>query len=172
MTAAVLSVGSNVGDRLGHLQSTVDGLAPALVGVSPVYQTAPWGGVAQADFLNAVLVVDDPGTDTYGWLARARALEAAAGRVRATRWGPRTLDVDIITVDGVRSADPELVLPHPQAHRRAFVLVPWLDVQPDAILPGHGAVRGLVDRLPPAERAGLRRRDDLPLHPDGPGARA
>jgi 2-amino-4-hydroxy-6-hydroxymethyldihydropteridine diphosphokinase len=171
MTGAVLSVGSNMGDRLGHLQATVDGLGPVLVGVSPVYQTAPWGGVAQDDFLNAVLVVDDPGTDAHGWLARAQALEAAAGRVRAARWGPRTLDVDIITVDDIRSADPDLLLPHPEAYRRAFVLVPWLDVQPDATLPGHGAVRDLVDGLAHTERAGLRRRDDLPLHPDGAGAR-
>jgi 2-amino-4-hydroxy-6-hydroxymethyldihydropteridine diphosphokinase len=163
MTRAVLSVGANLGDRLDHLQSAVDGLGSALAGVSAVYQTAPWGGVEQDDFLNAVLLVDDPDTDARGWLTRARALEAAAGRVRALRWGPRTLDVDVITVEGVRSAEPELILPHPRAHQRAFVLVPWLDVQPAAVLPGHGAVRDLLDRLPPAERAGLRRRDDLPL---------
>jgi 2-amino-4-hydroxy-6-hydroxymethyldihydropteridine diphosphokinase len=163
MTSAVLSVGSNLGDRLGHLRSAVDGLGPALVGVSAVYETPPWGGVEQDDFLNAVLLVDDPDTGAHGWLRRARELEAAAGRVRQVRWGPRTLDVDVITVDGVRSGDPELTLPHPRAHQRAFVLVPWLDVQPAAALPGHGPVRELVDRLSPAERAGLRRRDDLPL---------
>jgi 2-amino-4-hydroxy-6-hydroxymethyldihydropteridine diphosphokinase len=155
MSRAVLSVGSNLGDRAGHLQSAVDGLGPVVVGVSAVYQTAPWGGVEQDDFLNAVLLVDDPGTDARGWLARAWALEAAAGRVRGVRWGPRTLDVDVVTVDGVRSADPELTLPHPCAHERAFVLVPWLELQPAAALPGHGPVRDLVARLAPEQRAGL-----------------
>jgi 2-amino-4-hydroxy-6-hydroxymethyldihydropteridine diphosphokinase len=163
MTRAVLSIGSNLGDRAGHLRSAVDGLEPAVAGVSPVYQTAPWGGVEQDDFLNAVLLVDDPDTDARGWLARARALEAAAGRLRAIRWGPRTLDVDVIAVDAVRSADPELTLPHPRAHERAFVLVPWLDLDPGATLPGHGPVRDLVERLPAVERAGLHRRPDLDL---------
>jgi 2-amino-4-hydroxy-6-hydroxymethyldihydropteridine diphosphokinase len=170
-TIAVLSVGSNLGDRLGHLQAVLDDLAPALVGASSVYQTAPWGGVEQDDYLNAVLLVDDPAVTAAGWLGRARALEAAAGRVRSTRWGPRTLDVDIVAVDGIRSADPELTLPHPRAHQRAFVLVPWLEVQPDATLPGHGPVRDLVDRLAPAERAGVRRRADLPLHAGRAGER-
>jgi 2-amino-4-hydroxy-6-hydroxymethyldihydropteridine diphosphokinase len=169
LTGAVLSVGSNLGDRLAHLRSTVEALRPVLCRVSPVYQTAPWGGVEQDDFLNAVLVVADPDIDAAGWLARAGALEDAAGRVRADRWGPRTLDVDVITVDGVTSTDPVLTLPHPRAHERAFVLVPWLAVQPDAVLPGRGRVRDLVDRLDPAERAGVRRRDDLPLQPAAAG---
>jgi 2-amino-4-hydroxy-6-hydroxymethyldihydropteridine diphosphokinase len=169
LTGAVLSIGSNSGDRLAHLQSAVDGLGPALAGVSPVYQTAPWGGVDQADFLNAVLLVAAPDTDEWGWLRRARELEAAAGRVRARRWGPRTLDVDVVTVDAVRSADPELTLPHPHAHERAFVLVPWLDVQPGAVLPGRGSVRGLVARLDPAEVAGVRRRCDLALRAPAAG---
>jgi 2-amino-4-hydroxy-6-hydroxymethyldihydropteridine diphosphokinase len=169
MTTAVLSVGSNLGDRLAHLRSTVDGLGPELVGVSAVYETAPWGGVDQDDFLNAVLVVAAPDVDGPGWLDRARALEASAGRVRGQRWGPRTLDVDVVTVDGVRSDDRVLTLPHPHAHERAFVLVPWLDVQPDAVLPGRGAVRDLVDRLDPAEVAAVRRRADLSLRPGGAG---
>lgn len=159
MTEAVLSVGSNLGDRLGHLQAAVDGLGPAVTAVSPVYRTAPWGGVEQDDFLNAVLLVADPAVDAWGWLARAQALEVAAGRVRDVRWGPRTLDVDVITVGGVRSADPALLLPHPRAHERGFVLVPWLDLQPAAALPGRGPIRDLIDRLPAAERAGLHRTD-------------
>ncbi|MEN3357371.1 MAG: 2-amino-4-hydroxy-6-hydroxymethyldihydropteridine diphosphokinase [Mycobacteriales bacterium] len=156
---AVLSVGSNMGDRLAHLQGAVDGLGPAVRAVSPVYQTAPWGGVEQDDFLNAIILVDAAGGAPREWLARARALEAAAGRVRGVRWGPRTLDVDIVAIDGARSADPEITLPHPRAHERGFVLLPWLDVQPDAVLPAHGPVRDLVERLPAAERAGVHRTD-------------
>jgi len=163
VTRAVLSVGSNLGDRLGHLRSTVDGLGEAVTGVSGVYETAPWGGVDQDDYLNAVLLVDAPGVDAYGWLARARELETRAGRMREVRWGPRTLDVDVVDVDGVTSDDPELTLPHPGAHQRAFVLVPWLDVDPAAVLPGRGRVRDLLDGLDPAERDGVRPRPDLAL---------
>jgi 2-amino-4-hydroxy-6-hydroxymethyldihydropteridine diphosphokinase len=161
MTTAVLSVGSNMGDRLAHLKSTVDAL-PVLA-VSPVYETAPWGVTDQADFLNVVLVVAAGDVDAWGWLHRAHELEKSADRVRDRRWGPRTLDVDVVTVDGVTSADPRLTLPHPRAHERAFVLVPWLAVQPAAELPGHGRVADLVAALPPADVAGVRLRADLTL---------
>jgi 2-amino-4-hydroxy-6-hydroxymethyldihydropteridine diphosphokinase len=161
MTTAVLSVGSNTGDRLAHLQSTVDALS--VLAVSPVYETAPWGVTDQDDFLNAVLVVADDTVDEWGWLRRAHELEQAADRVRDRRWGPRTLDVDVVTVAGVTSADPRLVLPHPRAHERAFVLVPWLAVQPDAELPGHGRVADLVAGLDPDEVAGVRLCADLTL---------
>ncbi len=169
MSRAVLSIGSNLGDRLAHLRSVVDGLADALVAVSPVYETAPWGGVEQPDFLNAVLIVADPEVDAWGWLRRGQRLERAAGRDRTdeVRWGPRTLDVDVVHVEGVRSEDPELLLPHPAAAGRAFVLVPWSDVEPDAVLPGHGPVAELLARLraelPAGADLGLRRRDDLVL---------
>jgi 2-amino-4-hydroxy-6-hydroxymethyldihydropteridine diphosphokinase len=152
MTRAVLSVGSNLGDRLAHLRAVVAALDP--VAVSPVYETAPWGPVEQDDYLNAILVVDDPGTDAYGWLARAHELEQAAGRSRDVRWGPRTLDVDVVDVDGTTSTDPKLTLPHPRAYERAFVLVPWADVAPDAVLPGHGRVADLL-----TDRSGVRRTD-------------
>lgn len=79
--------------------------------------------------------MDDPATDAYGWLAKARELEAAAGRVRDMRWGLRTLDVDVIDVDGIVNDDPELTLPHPRAYERAFVLLPWAEVEPDRDLP-------------------------------------
>jgi 2-amino-4-hydroxy-6-hydroxymethyldihydropteridine diphosphokinase len=163
VTRAVLSLGSNLGDRLAHLRAAVAGFVDVLVAVSPVYETAPWGGVAQDDYLNAVLVVDDPATDARGWLRRAQALEEAAERVRGVRWGPRTLDVDVVTVDGVTSCDPELLLPHPRTPERAFVLRPWLDVDPAAVLPGHGPVAGLLAALSPDAEAGLRRRADLTL---------
>ncbi len=136
---AVLSLGSNVGDRLSVLRAALDVLEP--VAVSPVYETAPWGGVEQEDFLNLVALCSYDAAEAW---RRAVLAETAAGRERDVRWGPRTLDVDVIWADG---ADPALVLPHPHAHERAFVLVPWLDVDPDAVLPGHGRVADLpVDR--------------------------
>ena len=164
MTRAVLSLGSNLGDRFGHLVSAVRGFADVLVAASPVYETAPWGGVEQPDFLNAVLIVADPDTDEWGWLRRGQRLEQAAGRIREMRWGPRTLDVDVVTVDGVRSGHPDLLLPHPGTADRATVLRPWLDVEPDAQLPGRGPVAALLAALGPAATA-MTPRPDLPLLP-------
>jgi 2-amino-4-hydroxy-6-hydroxymethyldihydropteridine diphosphokinase len=162
----VLSVGSNLDDRLAHLQSVLDrldGFGAEVPAVSPVYQTAPWGGVEQDDYLNAVLIATGQALDPLGWLRLGQECERAAGRVRERRWGPRTLDVDIVDVDGEPLDNAELRLPHPRAHERAFVLVPWLDVEPDAVLPGHGRVADLVAALPAVERDGVRRRDDLEL---------
>lgn len=167
VSTAVLSMGSNLGDRIGHLQTAVAGLADVLVAASPVYETVPWGNVEQPDFLNAVLVVTDPDTDAWGWLRRGLALEDAAGRVRIERWGPRTLDVDVVHVvddDGpVHSDDPALLLPHPGTSGRVTVLRPWLDVDPAAELPGHGPVAALLAALGPGAEVGVRRRDDLVL---------
>ena len=161
----MLSLGSNLGDRAAHLRAAVAGFADVLVAVSPVYETAPWGGVEQADFLNAVIVVADPGTDAWGWLRRGQELETASGRVREVHWGPRTLDVDVVTVDDVRSEHPELLLPHPGTPKRATVLRPWLDVDPGAVLPGHGPVAALLAALGPDAERGMRRRDDVVLTP-------
>ncbi|MFD2417551.1 2-amino-4-hydroxy-6-hydroxymethyldihydropteridine diphosphokinase [Amycolatopsis pigmentata] len=163
MSRAVLSLGSNLGDRLGFLKSVLDGLGPAVVAVSSVYETEPWGVEDQPDFLNAVCTVDDPARDHWAWLHAGQELERAAGRVRERRWGPRTLDVDVVTVDGVRSDDPELLLPHPGTPTRATVLIPWLEIDPEAELPGHGLVRDLLAALPAADRAAVRRRPDLSL---------
>jgi len=164
MTSVVLSIGSNLGDRLALLRSVVDGLHDAVRAVSPVYETAPWGGVEQGPFLNAVVIADDPARDARGWLRRAQDFERAAERVRTQRWGPRTLDVDLVAChDGEReitSGDAELTLPHPLAHRRAFVLVPWLVADPNATLTVAGAprpVRDLVAALDPAEVAEVHR---------------
>ena len=132
---AVLSLGSNVGDRWAHLRAAVALLRP--VAVSPVYESSPWGGVEQPDFLNMVVVCDCDAAEAW---RRAQEAETAAGRVREVRWGPRTLDVDVIVADGYH---PELVLPHPLAQDRAFVLIPWLDVDPEAELPGFGPVAEL-----------------------------
>jgi 2-amino-4-hydroxy-6-hydroxymethyldihydropteridine diphosphokinase len=170
MSTVVLSIGSNLGERLAHLQSVVDGLDGAVRAVSPVYETKAWGGVKQGPFLNAVLIADDPTLDCRGWLLRSQELEAAAERVRAQRWGPRTLDVDLVTCyDGARevtSRDDELTLPHPLAHLRAFVLIPWLALEPDATLTIAGEPRRiaqLLDELDPADRDGVRL-TELALH--------
>jgi len=100
MSSAVLSLGSNLGDRLGYLRAAVAGFADApdteLVAASPVYETGAWGGVPQPDFLNAVIIVRSAELDAWGWLRRGQRLEAAAGRVREVHWGPRTLDVDVV----------------------------------------------------------------------------
>lgn len=160
MSTAVLSIGSNLGDRLAAVQGAVDAFRPWLLAVSPVYETAPWGPVPQADFLNAVVVAADAQAAAADWLARAQAAERAGGRTREVRWGPRTLDVDVIAVDDVVSDDPTLTLPHPHAAERAFVLVPWLAVQPDARLSGR-PIRDLLDALPPDSVAGVRARTDL-----------
>jgi 2-amino-4-hydroxy-6-hydroxymethyldihydropteridine diphosphokinase len=142
----VLALGSNLGDRLANLQTGLAALCGrglACRAVSAVFQTAPVGGPEQDDFLNAVLLADSalPAREI---LRRCQQAEAAAGRVRTVRWGPRTLDVDIITCGTEVSSDPELTLPHPRAHERAFVLAPWLDVAPDAWLVGYGRVADLL----------------------------
>jgi 2-amino-4-hydroxy-6-hydroxymethyldihydropteridine diphosphokinase len=162
MSRVVLSIGSNLGDRLARLQSVIDGLADAVVAVSPIYETDPWGGVEQAPFLNALVIADDPACDGQAWLSRAQEFERAAGRVRGERWGPRSLDVDLIACYGeteVIAREPNLTLPHPLAHLRAFVLVPWLAIDPDARLTVAGTSRtvaSLLAELAPADRDCVR----------------
>lgn len=154
---AVLALGSNLGDRQDILQGGVDAIdgieGVRLTRISPVYETIPVGGPPQPDYLNAVVLaeVSIPSLDL---LDRLHEVEAAFDRVRVVRWGPRTLDIDIITVAGEHSDDQELTLPHPRAHERAFVLAPWHDADPDAVLPGYGRV---TDLLAIADQTGMRR---------------
>jgi 2-amino-4-hydroxy-6-hydroxymethyldihydropteridine diphosphokinase len=156
VTRAVLSIGSNVGDRLAYLRGAVRGLGDEVVAVSSVYRTAPWGVADQDDFYNAAVIAEaDVGPP--GWLDRAQRLEAGAQRIRGRRWGPRTLDVDVIVVDEETRTDERLTLPHPQAHRRAFVLVPIAELDEDLMLPGVGKVRDLLAALPEEELAGVHR---------------
>lgn len=152
MTPAVLSLGSSIGDRMAYLRLAVELLEP--YAVSPVYETEPVGGPEQSDFLNAVILVD---VDAAGAWERAQVAEQRAGRARGVRWGPRTLDVDVVWAQGQAAG---LLLPHPRAAERAFVLAPWVDVQPDALLPGRGAVKDLLAGL---DLSGIRRREDLVL---------
>jgi 2-amino-4-hydroxy-6-hydroxymethyldihydropteridine diphosphokinase len=161
VSRAVLSLGANLGDRAGALRAAMVALKEdGLVARSTLYETPPWGPVEQPPYLNAIAVVRGP-RDAAGWLARAHELEEAAGRTRDVRWGPRTLDVDVIDVDGIRSDDPELTLPHPRAHERAFVLIPWATLDPTAVLPGHGRVADLAAALPPEDVAAVVRWEHL-----------
>jgi len=148
--AVVLSLGSNLGDRHANLQAGIDGLlaGPGLraTAVSSVYQTSPVGGPPQPDYLNAVLLTVSA-LPARAILERCQAVERAAGRVRNLAWGPRTLDIDIVACDEEISDEPDLTLPHPRAHERAFVLVPWQEADPAARLPGHGPVAGLLAGL-------------------------
>ncbi|MGY2127156.1 2-amino-4-hydroxy-6-hydroxymethyldihydropteridine diphosphokinase [Blastococcus sp. SYSU DS0617] len=160
MSRVVLSLGANLGDRAGTVRAALAALAEeGPLAHSGLYETPPWGPVEQPPYLNAVAVLEGD-RSARGWLARAHELEQAAGRTREVRWGARTLDVDVVTVTGkhgdpVLADDPELTLPHPRAHERAFVLVPWLAVDADAELPGRGRVGDLVATLDPAEVAAV-----------------
>ena len=166
MSRAVLSLGANLGDRAGAIRAAMTALSgDGLVARSTLYETPPWGPVEQPPYLNAIAIVRGP-RDARGWLDRAHELEQAAGRTRDERWGARTLDVDVVTVTGddgvpVVSDDPGLTLPHPRAHERAFVLVPWLTLDPRAELPGRGRVADLVAALPPEDVTSVVRWDHL-----------
>ncbi|GGP76866.1 2-amino-4-hydroxy-6-hydroxymethyldihydropteridine diphosphokinase [Streptomyces abikoensis] len=162
---AVISIGSNLGNRLETLQGAIDALedTPGLrvKAVSPVYETEPWGVEpgTQPSYFNAVVLVKTT-LPPDSLLERGHAIEEAFERVRDERWGPRTLDVDIVTYQDVISDDPVLTLPHPRAHERAFVLAPWYDVDPEAVVPGHGSVSELLAGI---GREGVEPRADLEL---------
>ena len=136
MTRAYLGLGSNLGDRAAHLQLAVDELATTtgvrVVAVSKVYETSPVGGPEQHDYLNAVVAIETD-LDPRRLLAVAQHLEQLAARVRTVRWGPRTLDVDVLLVGDERVAEPDLEVPHPRLDERGFVLAPLHDVAPDRV---------------------------------------
>lgn len=161
---AVLSLGSNSGDRLANLQGAINAFADTpevnIVAVSSVYETRPVNAPGGSpEFLNAILLADST-LSVSVLLDRAMAVEDAYGRVRTEQNGPRTLDVDLVVV-GDRVADTEeLKLPHPRAHLRAFVLVPWYEIDPHASLPGHGKVSDLLADL---DTTGVVHRPDLEL---------
>ena len=155
---AVISAGSNMEDSRAHLASVRAHFADVLVAASSLYATAPWGKTDQPDFLNQSLLIDAPLSPSQ-LLTECQALEAAASRVRTERWGPRTLDVDVVDIEGYTSDDPVLTVPHPRAHLRAFVLAPWLELDPDATLGGE-RVADLLAGLDAKEREGVRRLED------------
>lgn len=150
MARAVIALGANLGDARAALAGAVGALRVeagiVVIAESSVYSTAPIGGVEQPDYLNAVVIVETS-LSPRELLDALHAIENAWHRTREVRWGPRTLDLDLIDYAGVTSDDPELTLPHPRAHERAFVLVPWLETDPDATLTGRGPVAPLVSAL-------------------------
>ena len=163
----VYSLGSNVGDRLNNLQGAIDALRDTpdviVVDVSSVYETAPVGGPEDSpDFLNLVVVAETT-LEPRTLLERALAIEDAFGRERGEKWAPRTLDVDLIMVGDTELDTEDLKLPHPLAHERAFVLVPWLEIDAKGELPGRGMVADLVRGVP---QDGVVRRDDLLIETD------
>lgn len=161
----VIALGSNLGDRLDNLQGALDALfdSPGLVfvAVSPVFETTPVGGPEQPDYLNAVLVAQTL-LPARAILERCQGVESSFGRVRQERWGPRTLDLDLIVYGDEVSDDPELTLPHPRAHERAFVLAPWCEADADGHIPGRGRVCDLLAGVSPDR---VRRLDGAVLHP-------
>ncbi|WP_327290591.1 2-amino-4-hydroxy-6-hydroxymethyldihydropteridine diphosphokinase [Streptomyces sp. NBC_01198] len=162
---AVIALGGNLGNRLENLQGAVDALEDTpgvrVKAVSPVYETEPWGvdPRSQPGYFNAVVLIRTT-LPPASLLERAHAIEEAYLRVRGERWGPRTIDVDIVAYQGAVSDDPALTLPHPRAHERAFVLVPWYDIDPAAVVPGRGPVAELLATV---DRQGVQRRDDVEL---------
>ena len=147
---AFLGLGSNLGDRQRHLREAVGGL-PDVVAVSPVYETDPVGGPEQGPYLNAVVELATEASPRQ-LLEAARSLEAAAGRVRGERFGPRALDVDVLLVGDLVVDEPDLVVPHPRMWQRRFVLAPLADLAPDLVpdhvlAAGEGAVRRVDVRL-------------------------
>jgi 2-amino-4-hydroxy-6-hydroxymethyldihydropteridine diphosphokinase len=151
VTEAYIALGSNLGDARGQVLQAFEALAQLprtrLLARSPLYLTPPWGVLTQPPFINAVAQVDT-GLSPHDLLDALLAIERAAGRVRdGERWGPRTLDLDVLHMDGVRLDDERLKLPHPRIHERAFVLLPLHDLAPDLRLPGQGQVAKLLAGL-------------------------
>lgn len=167
----VLSIGSNIGDRLSLLQSAVDLLAQdagiEVLRVSSVYETDPVGGPEQDDYLNAALMIETALAPSE-LLAKTQGIELQLHRNRDVRWGPRTIDIDIIDFDSLTSDDPVVTLPHPRAAVRAFVLIPWEEVADNAALPDGRPVSTVLAGLPTTDREGVRMRGDLSLQVRGP----
>lgn len=160
---ATISLGSNLGDRFQYLQNAIDSINE-MTGtqvhlVSPVFETDPVGGPEQGQYLNAVAVVKTV-LSPEQFLAATQKIELEQNRERNEHWGPRTLDIDLLAMDTEVRSTPELELPHPRAHERAFVLLPWSLLDPDFVIPGKDSVVKLLEGL---EVTGIRFRNDLAL---------
>jgi 2-amino-4-hydroxy-6-hydroxymethyldihydropteridine diphosphokinase len=153
MTLAYVALGSNLGNPRQQLLDAMDALAKLpgtrLLQRSPLYRTPPWGVLEQPPFINAAVELDTA-LSPHALLEALLAIEQGAGRVRAVRNGPRTLDLDLLHVDGVQLADPQLTLPHPRMAGRAFVLLPLCDIAPTLRPYGQTTVAELLARLDPS----------------------
>ena len=160
---ATISLGSNLGDRFQYLQNALDSInevtGTQVHSVSPVFETDPVGGPEQGQYLNAVAVVKTI-LSPEQFLAATQQIELEQNRQRNERWGPRTLDIDLLAMDNEVRSTPELELPHPRAHERAFVLLPWSLLDPDYVIPGKVSVAELLSAL---DVEGVRYRNDLEL---------
>ena len=150
---AYIGIGSNLDDPLHQVQRAFQALSSLLasccIAKSPLYRTAPLGGPAdQSDYINAVVALDT-GLTPNQLLTVLQALELAHGRVRTVRWGPRTLDLDLLLYDQFISDDPRLTLPHPHLHERPFVMYPLFDIAPNLMIPGRGWLNELITKCPP-----------------------
>ena len=145
---AVISLGANIGNPEEQMQLAIAMLREAtnVIALSSIYTTEPVGGPEQPNYLNAICITESdlPAADL---LALLHGIEKTLGRERVERWGPRTIDLDLIQYGTILSSAEELELPHPRAHERKFVLEPWLEVEPDAILLTHGKVSELLEQL-------------------------
>jgi 2-amino-4-hydroxy-6-hydroxymethyldihydropteridine diphosphokinase len=145
---AVISLGANIGNPEEQITLAIAMLREAteVVAVSSIYETEPVGGPDQPNYLNAICIAESdlPAADLLSVL---HGIEKTLGRERLERWGPRTIDLDLIQYGSILSSAQELELPHPRAHERKFVLEPWLEIEPNAILLTHGKVSELLEQL-------------------------
>jgi 2-amino-4-hydroxy-6-hydroxymethyldihydropteridine diphosphokinase len=146
---AVVALGANIGDPREQIELALTMLRAAteVTAVSSLYTSKAVGGPEQPDYINAVCIVESdlPAADLLSLL---HGIEKTLGRERLERWGPRTIDLDLIQYGGLLSSAAELELPHPRAHERRFVLAPWQEIEPDAILLTHGKISHLLEQLP------------------------
>lgn len=141
----VIALGSNLGDRFEILKNAIESIRQIarVEALSSFYETDPVGGPAQPDYLNAVIIASTD-IDPEQLLTELQKIENAAGRVRNVRWDARTLDLDLIAADHLVQDNDFLILPHPRAHERAFVLQPWFEIDPSAEIPGKGPIKQLL----------------------------
>ena len=146
---AVIALGANIGNPKENLDIAVALLKEAteLISVSTYHSTAPVGGPEQPDYLNAVCIIESD-LSAAALLSLLHGIEKTLGRERLEHWGPRTIDLDLIQYGSILSKSEELFLPHPRAHERRFVLAPWLEIEPDAVLITHGRVSQILEQLP------------------------
>jgi 2-amino-4-hydroxy-6-hydroxymethyldihydropteridine diphosphokinase len=146
---AVVALGANIGNPKEQMDLAVEMLRQAteVIAVSSYYTTKPVGGPEQPDYINAVCILESelPAIDLISLL---HGIEKSLGRERGEKWGPRTIDLDLIQYGGLLSKAAELELPHPRAYERRFVLEPWHEIEPEAILLTHGKISELLEQLP------------------------